>query len=197
MNIRWTRPSPQPSPWKGEGDRKLGEGAVRALLLTILLGTLWTVLSGCEGSYRARLTISSLELPSGALGVVQIRVLNPPDLKTLQIGPLGVFLFDPTVIQITAITGVNGFTILGSTINNGLGTAQFAASFIGGSIRPIVGTPWSIIEIPIIELVVQAVGPINSQTDLTITQIDLCLDRIGQPIVLSPSTFGKVVIVPP
>ncbi|MCS6937412.1 MAG: hypothetical protein NZ610_05910 [Candidatus Bipolaricaulota bacterium] len=163
----------------------------------LLLFALGTVLVGCEGSYRARLTISSLELPSGASGIVQIRVLNPPDLKTLQIGPVGMFLFDPTVIQITAIDGINGFTILGSTINNGLGTAQFSASFIGGSIRPILTTPWSMIEIPIVELTVQAVGPVNSQTDLTITQIDLCLDRIGQPITLGPSTLGKVVIVPP
>ncbi len=184
------RPSPQPSPWKGEGRAK-------ALLVMTLLVALWVVLSGCEGSYRARLTINTVELLPGASGIVQIRVLNPPDLKTLQIGPMGMFIFDPTVIQITGINGVNGFTILGSAINNGLGTAQFTASFVGGSVRPILGTPWSIIEIPMIELTVQAVGLAGSETDLTITQIDLCLDRIGQPITLSPGSPGKVVIVTP
>ncbi len=189
-----TAPSPRPYPFKGDGGCRPGEG--RAALLLLMLA-LWIVLTGCEGSYRARLTISDLELLPGGVGIVQIRALNPPDLKTLQIGPTGMLTFNPTIIQILGISGVNGFTILGSVINNGLGWVQFTTSFVGGSIRPILGTPWSIIEIPMIELTVQAVGPANSNTDLTITQIDLCLDRIGQPITLMPSSPGKVVIVTP
>lgn len=161
--------------------------------LLIVLG----VLTGCEGSYRTRVVVGTLSLPAGGTGIVRISILNPPDAKAIQVGPTGLLTFDPSVIQVTGLTGVNGFTVFGSTINNAMGWVQFAASFPGGSIRPIVTAGLGVLEIPIIEMSVQAVGAVGTQTALTITAIDLFTDRVGQPIPSGPPIAGQVVIIAP
>lgn len=161
--------------------------------LLIVLGTL----TGCEGSYRTQVTVSMLELPAGGTGVVRISILNPPDVKMIQVGPGGFLTFNPWVIQVTGLTGVNGFTVFGSTINNTMGWVQFVAGFPGGSIRPIVASGLGVLEIPIIEMAVQAVGPVGAQTALTITAVDLFTDRVGQPIPIGPPIAGQVVIIAP
>lgn len=163
------------------------------LLLLIALG----VLTGCEGSYRTRVIVGTLNLPAGGTGVVRISILNPPDAQTIQVGPGGFLTFDPSVIQVTGLTGVNGFTVFGSTINNTMGWVQFVASFPGGSIRPIVAAGLGVLEIPIIEMTVQAVGVVGAQTALTITAVDLFTDRVGQPIPIGPPIAGQVVIIAP
>ncbi len=155
------------------------------------------ILTGCEGAYRTQVIVSTLELPPGGTGVVRISILNPPDAKMIQVGPVGFLTFNPWVIQVTGLTGVNGFTVFGSTINNTMGWVQFAASFPGGSIRPIVVTGLGVLEIPIIEMTVQAVGPVGAQTALTITAVDLFIDRVGQPIPIGPPIAGQVVIIAP
>ncbi|MCS7198176.1 MAG: hypothetical protein NZ930_05815 [Candidatus Bipolaricaulota bacterium] len=161
--------------------------------LIIALG----LITGCEGSYRTQVIVGTLELPSGGTGIVRISVLNPPDVKTIQVGPGGFLTFNPAVIQVAGLTGVNGFTVFGSTINNLMGWVQFVASFSGGSIRPIVAPGLGVLQIPIIEMSVQAIGSVGAQTALTITAIDLFTDRVGQPIPLGPPIAGQVVIVAP
>ncbi len=165
----------------------------RVFLVLIALGAL----AGCEGSYRTRVIVGTLNLPSGGTGVVPISILNPPDAQAIQVGPVGFLTFDPSVIQVTGLSGVNGFTISGQTINNTMGWVQFIASFPGGSIRPIVVAGLGVLEIPIVEMAVQAVGPVGSQTALTITAIDLFTDRVGQPIPMGPPQAGQVVIIAP
>ncbi|MFN4217934.1 MAG: hypothetical protein ACK4HB_01390 [Candidatus Bipolaricaulia bacterium] len=165
-------------------------------LLPALLVAL-AALTGCEGSYRTRVIVGTLSLPAGGTGVVRISILNPPDAKAIQVGPTGLLTFDPSVIQVTGLTGVNGFTVFGSTINNTMGWVQFTASFPGGSIRPIIMSGLGVLEIPIIEMAVQAVGAVGAQTALTITAVDLFTDRVGQPIPMGPPQPGQVVIIAP
>ena len=155
------------------------------------------ILTGCEGSYRTQVIVGTLELPSGGTGVVHISILNPPDVQMIQVGPVGFLTFNPGVIQVTGLTGVNGFTVFGSTINNTMGWVQFVASFPGGSIRPILAAGLGVLEIPIIEMAVQAVGAVGTQTALTITAVDLFTDRVGQPIPIGPPIAGQVVIIAP
>lgn len=170
---------------------------VRLLLWSAFAVLIAVGVTSCEGSYRTRVIVSTLNLSVGTVGTVRISILNPSDVQTLQVGPLGFFTFDPSVIQVTGVTGVNGFTIFGSTVNNLMGWVQFAAGFPGGSIRPIAAPGLSVLEIPIVEITVQGVGPIGSQTDLIITAIDLFTDRVGQPIPTGNAQSGKVVIVAP
>jgi hypothetical protein len=54
-----------------------------------------------------------------------------------------------------------------------------------------------VLEIPIIEMTVQAVGAVGAQTALTITAVDLFTDRVGQPIPMGPPLAGQVVIIAP
>ncbi len=163
----------------------------------LCLGIMLGILTGCEGSYRTRVTVGTLNLPAGGTGVVRISIVNPPDAKTIQVGPTGLLTFDPSVIQVTGLTGVNGFTVFGSTINNTMGWVQFVASFPGGSIRPIIAAGLGALEIPIIEMAVQAVGPVGASTALTITAVDLFTDRVGNPIPIGPPSAGQVVIIAP
>jgi hypothetical protein len=164
-----------------------------SLSLLIALG----LLTGCEGSYRTRVVVGTLDLPAGGTGVVRISILNPPDAKMIQVGPTGLLTFNPAVIQVISLTGVNGFTVFGSTINNAMGWVQFTASFPGGSIRPIATMDFGVLEIPIIEMAVQAIGPVGASTALTITAVDLFTDRVGNPIPIGPPIAGEVVIIAP
>ncbi len=141
--------------------------------------------------------VSTLDLPTGGTGVIRISLLNPPDAQTIQVGPTGLLTFDPSVIQVTGLTGVNGFTVFGSTINNIMGWVQFAAGFAGGSIRPIVAPGLSVLDITIIEMTVQAIGAAGAQTALTITGVDVFTDRVGQLIPIATGQPGKVVIIAP
>lgn len=161
--------------------------------LLVVLGAL----TGCEGSYRTQVVVGTLELAAGDTGIVRISILNPPDAKMIQVGPTGLLTFNPSVIQVTGLTGVNGFTVFGSTINNTMGWVQFAASFPGGSIRPIITRDFGLLEIPIVEMSVQAVGPVGANTALTITAVDLFTDRVGNPIPIGPPIAGEVVIIAP
>ncbi len=163
------------------------------LSLLIVLG----ILTGCEGSYRTQVTVGKLSLPAGGTGVVRISILNPPDAQMIQVGPTGLLTFNPSVIQVISLTGINGFTIFGSTINNTMGWVQFVASFPGGSIRPIATVDFGVLEIPIIEMAVQAIGPVGASTALTITAVDLFTDRVGNPIPIGPPIAGEVVIIAP
>lgn len=170
---------------------------MRLVTLSLALLVVVAALTGCEGAYRTRVTVGTLTLPSGGTGVVRINILNPPDAKAIQVGPTGFLTFDPSVIQVIGLTGVNGFTVFGSTINNIMGWVQFAASFPGGSIRPIIAAGLGVLEIPIIEMTVQAVGAVGAQTALTITAVDLFTDRVGQPVPMGPPLPGQVVIAAP
>ena len=64
-------------------------------------------------------------------------MINPPEVKTIQVGPVGALTFDPAVIRVKAVEGVNGFRVLAATIDNLTGRVQFATGFPGGALGPV------------------------------------------------------------
>ncbi|MBI1742912.1 hypothetical protein HYR54_07575 [Candidatus Acetothermia bacterium] len=151
-------------------------------------------LGGCEGTFQASLAISHSFISVGGTGKVRIAIVNPPDAKTLQIGPTGKFTFNPAIISVTAVKGLNGFQVFASTTNNVTGEVRFAAGFPGGSIRPIMNMGVSNVQIDVIEIIVQAVGVSGSSSLLNITSVDVCTDRNGKDIIVTGIQAGEVTI---
>lgn len=155
------------------------------LLLVLALG-----LSGCQGPGNVKLKVTGVSLAPGGTGTVTIEAINPPDLKTLQVGPTGAFTFDPAVIQVLDVRGLNGFQVLAATINNLSGFVQFAAGFPGGAIGPIFNL-FGGTELGLVELEVQAVGPSGSSSPLALTAVDVLADRNGEEIPLAGLLPGE------
>lgn len=158
-----------------------------------LLGVLLLALAGCtDEPFSASFVIGTGSIVAGGSGTVQILVVNPPDVKTFQVGPTGVFTFDPTVAHVTSVTGVNGFQVFASSIDNGTGQVKFSAGFPGGSIRPILNTGISLTELPIIAVHFTAVGAPGANTVLSITNVDVLADRNGKDIVVTSIKSGEL-----
>lgn len=151
------------------------------------------LLSACSGPQNIKLKISNVALQPGGNGTVTISVINPPDLKTIQVGPLGKFIFDPAVIRVLAVRGINGFQVLASGIDNAAGTVQFAAGFPGSSIGPI-GDGWVQVKLAVVELEIEAVGPSGVSCSLEIDTVDLLADRNGREIMLAGIIAGEATI---
>ncbi len=156
------------------------------LPLVLALG----LLSGCQGPGNVKLKVTEVSLAPGGTGTVAIKAINPPDLKTIQVGPAGAFTFDPTVIQITDVQGLNGFQVLSVTINNLSGYVRFAAGFPGGSLGPIFNL-FGGTELGLVELEVQAVGASGSSCSLAITAVDVLADRNDKDIPLAGIIPGE------
>ncbi len=158
-----------------------------------LLGVLLIALAGCaEQPFSASLAISKIAIPAGGSKSIQISIINPPDAKTLQIGPTGAFTFDPAVAIVTSVHGLNGFQIFASSIDNIGGKVRFSAGFPGGSIRPILNSGISMIELPIIEITFTAVGVAGTASALSVTSVDMLADRNGKDIVLTSVKPGEI-----
>jgi hypothetical protein len=170
------------------------EGRMTRNFLVILTCVWGLLLTGCEGTFQTSLAISQSFIPAGGVGKLSISIVNPPDAKTLQIGPFGKFTFNPAVVNVTSLKGVNGFQIFASTINNVTGEVTFSAGFPGGSLRPVVNFGVSIVQINVIEINVQAVGASGSNSILNITTVDVLTDRNGKDIVVTSIQAGGVSI---
>jgi hypothetical protein len=153
---------------------------------------LLALLAGCEGTFQASLAISQSFVVSGGTSTVEISIVNPPDAKNLQVGPIGRFTYDPAVITVTSLKGVNGFQVFASTINNVAGEVTFAAGFPGGSVRPIMSMGINLVEVPVVEITFQAIGAAGSSTVLNITAVDVFTDRNGKDIVVTSIHKGEV-----
>jgi len=146
------------------------------------LALLW--LTGCFQITQPTILVESLRLEPGEVGILQISVFNLENLQVLQVGPMGTFTFDPEVIQIERITGLNGFQVFASAIDNEEGKALFLAGFPGGSLRSGA----------VLELEIRAVGSQGSSTSVELTQIDLIADEIGNEITRFELRGGRVMI---
>lgn len=154
-----------------------------SLALVLLLGA-------CSGPQLMRLEVGDVLLRPGERGKVTISVINPPDVQTIQIGPLGSFTFDPAVIHVIAVRGINGFQVLASGIDNAAGAVKFAAGFPGSSIGPIVNS-WARVKLGIVELEVEAVGGSGRSCTLAINAVDLLADRHGKDVPLAGIIAGE------
>lgn len=126
-----------------------------SLKATLELGTQATVAPG---------EITSLYL--------SLKELSGPGLIALQVGPIYRFRFNPQVIHIQAVKGVGSFRVLAPVvINNEGGEVQFIAISTQATLTG-----------PLVELIVQAVGPPGSESILDLESIDVLGNAIMQRV---------------
>lgn len=106
---------------------------------------------------------------------VSVSDLPSPGLADIQVGPNGVFLYDPTVLHVKKITGVSPYVVLAANIDNNAGEVKFAATT----------TTDCITDGNVIEMEVEVVGNIGDSTALTITELDVFRDAHGRDIPYS------------
>lgn len=147
---------------------------MEAILGGLLLALLAVLLSSCVAgvAYGPSVVVGSLTLGPGASGYAVICVRGLSDLQGLQVGPKGRFAFDPQVIKVKGIAGLNGFQIFASRIDNDKGEALFLAAYPGGSRG----------EDGVVQIELEAVGSLGASSTLAITSIDVLADSRGNDI---------------
>lgn len=157
----------------------------RVLLSGLLLTLMAALLSSCVMvAYGPSVIVGSLALPPGETGYITIRIFGLNDLQCFQVGPNGRFTFDPKVVHVKAIEGLNGFQVFASKIDNDKGEALFLAAYPGGSKS----------EDGIVQIEVQAVGNAGASSTLAITAIDVLADSQGHDITDYEIFDGRVMI---
>lgn len=129
--------------------------------------------------------VGSVLLPPGGTGVVKIAVFYLRGLQSFQVGPKGAFIFDPNVIRVKSISGINGFQVFASKIDNNAGKAIFLAAYPGGGISTD----------GVVQLQVQAVGKAEDSTALKITQVDVLANKDGHDIAPFSIVNGEATII--
>ena len=159
---------------------------LKAVLDGLLLVLLAAVLSSCVAgvAYGPSVVVGSVSLDPGATGKVIIRIYSLSDLQSFQVGPNGSFIFDPRVIRVKSISGINGFQVFASQIDNTAGKAIFLAGYPGGSRS----------EDGVVALEVEAVGKVGDSTMLQITSIDVLADSQGNDITDYEIIEGRATI---
>lgn len=156
----------------------------KSILMVFLLALIATLLSSCVLVYRPSVVVENLTLSPGGTGHIVIRIYGLNGLQSLQVGPNGRFTFDPQVIQVKGIEGINGFQVFTSQIDNANGEALFAAGYPGGSRG----------ENGIVQIEVEAVGNVGTRSELEITKIDVLADSDGNNITRYEIINGTVTI---
>lgn len=157
----------------------------QAILSGLLLALMAALLSSCVMvAYGPSVVVGSLSLPPGGTGYVTIRIFGLNDLQAFQVGPTGRFTFDPKVVQVKAIEGVNGFQVFASLIDNDKGEALFLAAYPGGSKS----------EDGVVKIEVEAVGSVGASSPLAITTIDVLADSQGNDITDYEILSGEATI---
>lgn len=166
------------------------------VLLTFLIFGISACMSLNQGVdiNGVKIAIGDVTLESGSTSEVKISVVNPPDVKTIQVGPTGKFTFDQTVVNVSNVTGLNGFQILASNIDNTNGEVTFAGGFPGSSVGPIKERDTDVVRvgIPIVKITLQAVG--GGTSALGITQVDVLSDRNNNDITVKNILNGEATI---
>jgi hypothetical protein len=167
-----------------------GLKAILSGLLSAALALLAVFLSSCVASvvtYGPSVVLGSISLAPGERGQVVIRVYGLNDLQSLQVGPQGKLTFDPKVVHLTSIEGLNGFVVFASQVDNAEGWASFLAAYPGGSRG----------EDGIIQLGLEATGRAGTSSPLVITSIDVLADSQGNDITNYEIINGQVSITSP
>lgn len=131
------------------------------------------LLTGCVMvAYGPSVIVGSLTLAPGGTGYVSVRIYGLNDLQSLQVGPNGRFTFDPQVIHVKAIEGINGFRVFANQIDNTSGEAIFLTAYPGGSKS----------EDGVVRIEVKTVGGVGASSAVVITAIDVLADSQGNDI---------------
>ena len=153
------------------------------LMLVLALAVMGVGVTGCVDSPSA-LIFSNLSLAPGATGVVTLSAAAIPRLSSIQIGPKGAVVFDPSVIEVVSVTGTNGFVVFSSQIDNALGEITLAAGSTSG---PVPNGA-------ILEFQVKALGPSGTSTTINASKVDFLLKGNSEPIAAFKVTPGKISI---
>ena len=157
----------------------------RSILSGLLLAAMAALLSSCiMVAYGPSVVVGSLTLSPSETGYVIIRVFGLGNLQAIQVGPQGRFTFDPKVIHVKGIAGLEGFQVFASHVDNTSGEALFLAAYPGGSRG----------EDGVVQIEVETVGQAGASSVLAITAIDVLADSSGNDIADYEITNGRVTI---
>jgi hypothetical protein len=118
--------------------------------------------------------------------IATVRLLASSDLLGIQVGPQGRLTWDPKVIHVRDIRGIEPYRVLASNIDNERGEARFVALDMS---KKEVKTE------AMLEVVLDATGPSGASTFLKLTP-DMAIDRQGRPVNLQMEPV-PVIIGPP
>ncbi len=155
----------------------------KAISLSLALALSALGLGGCVEAGTGSLLFSQLSLAPGSTGTLTLSAAGISKLNSIQIGPKGAMRFNPAVVQVVAVTGVNGFVVFASDVDNAAGQVTLAAGSTSGPVPDGV----------VLEFTVQAVGAAGASTEVRIDQVDFLLKANSEPIKgisLSPGTVS-------
>ena len=175
-----------------------GDGRVNIFDIFFLVFALFGLIDSLEvdpaispdinGPMRSQsIAIESASLMPSQVAKVQMVVQEDP-LLGIQVGPQGKITYDPGVIHIESITGVEPYRVLVTDIDNEAGEAKFMAIALKAQSQM---SEEQIKQGRLVELVVRAVGEIGSETQLTL-DADMGADAEGNmlQIVSDPATIN-------
>jgi len=157
---------------------------MRRLLLILSGLVIPLALMGCPGIIGPLVLITDLQLDPGRTGTLAIKVYSLRNFQVMQVGPKGALTFDPQVIQVLGLKGVDGFQVFAQSIDNASGRVVFLLGYPGGSLT----------QGAVLELEVKAVGPPGSSTAVEFTRIDLLADQDGNEFLSVKLQSGQVTI---
>lgn len=157
----------------------------KTLWLMITLAALSLGLTACGDTLGSKaLLFSNLSLSAGETGKVTLSASALPRFNSIQVGPKGVVKYDPKVIEVLSVTGMNGFVVFAHDIDSGVGEISLAAGSTSG---PVPNGA-------ILEFEVRAVGASGATSQINITQLDFVLKNDSEPITGIKITPGQVSI---
>ena len=113
--------------------------------------------------------------------IATLKLSSSTNLLGIQVGPQGRLTFDPQVIQIREIRGVEPYQVLAANIDNARGETRFVVLALGDEVGARFGENK---EQAMLEIVLEAVGR-SGESTLIQMQSDLALDPEGNVVSLS------------
>lgn len=95
-------------------------------ILLLFLGPLTVAIA----QQYAEVTVESKTIPAGGTGTIDITVRNFPEPGLADIQ--GSLSFDPAVIQVTKVTGLNDYEVFAADIDNTAGEVRFVVTKVSG-----------------------------------------------------------------
>ncbi len=137
---------------------------------------------------QATITVGSVTTAVGGTATVNVAVSNVPSPGVTDIQ--GTISFDPKVVHITDIVGLNGFSgFFFKNIDNNAGTASFTGAIVGDG---------SVTTGNIFQITLQAVGAAGDTSPLNLTMsVFRAKDGTDIPKTVTPGTFTISSSIPP
>ncbi len=120
-------------------------------------GMLWV-----RAQAQATVAVEKVSIPKGKTGTVSLSVqgVPAPGLQDFQ----GKLLYDPAVIWVQDVTGLNGYSIFAFQIDNNAGEARFIGAKVSGNL---------LTQGKFLQFKVRAVGDVGAKTTLEVSFVSL------------------------